>query len=527
MQRDRFAQLLAIVLPLSSMWWNLAHLNIGLVDFYGLSAFAQGFAANGAWPATPYFPAGYPLLLVPCGYTGSTLIGGYCLSAIGIMLALYSVWLLARHHGVDQLWAAMLIILCWAAPVCRVVSGSPSVDALYTGMSMWFLASAIVAWQCNRTGLLAGQGSLPKWARVGLIVPACVLPLLRYHAVVLLLPVSLVLLAHQKIRRVGLLAITAVTAGVVFNYATYFAAYNEPLATASLLQVWTGLELHYHRLYASADFLWANYTQFCDVARNQSLLHTYSSKDIASVVLMNWIMYLRQPAVFLLVAFTAGIAVWRRPVPTWLMLGFVWTLAYTLLLSSTYYTARAALLPVFVATALTYSALHTGITARWKYAALVLVSGLFLIGYQLGGRYAGQYQEDCRRWSADSRQFEILLQERKLERQQVYSADWRILPLRDNAWTAPYSTGASSWIDDPLIRPKQRDAIQRIDVMQLCSGATDKQLALTYDGVDGGGLYDCLTQSPFWRAQSRLTQHSLLVFGRATSFGDGADQAAP
>jgi hypothetical protein len=114
-----------IGLPLADLAWNLSHLNIGLADFYGLAAFAHGLVAHGMWPATPYFPPGYPLLLVPFGLVGSVLVGGYVLSAIGLCLALWALYRLGREWGLARGTALLICMFAWLDPVYRPPAGSP------------------------------------------------------------------------------------------------------------------------------------------------------------------------------------------------------------------------------------------------------------------------------------------------------------------------------------------------------------------------------------------------------------------
>ncbi|MDQ3023667.1 MAG: hypothetical protein M3R04_04660, partial [bacterium] len=143
----RWTRVLLVVLPFVDLAWNHTHLNIGLADFYGLTLPAYGLVQNSAWPATPYFPAGYPLLLIPFGLLGSTLVGGYLLSAIGGTLALAAVRRLAFEFGLSEGVATLCAVLAWIAPSFRIVAGSPSVDALFTGIALWFIWAAIRMWR--------------------------------------------------------------------------------------------------------------------------------------------------------------------------------------------------------------------------------------------------------------------------------------------------------------------------------------------------------------------------------------------
>jgi hypothetical protein len=462
MRRDWPGLLLIVLLPLADLCWNLTHLNIGLVDFYGLSAFAQGCAIHGAWPATPYFPAGYPLLLIPFGYLGSTLVGGYILSALGIMLALYASWMLLWSMGADRPAGAAAVLLCWLAPVCRVVAGSPSVDALYTGLGMWFVASAIIVWRIAPQPRPAGQGGLPRWALLGLLLPALMLPLLRYHALILLVPVLIVLaLGRRNLRPVCLSLITAGLA-VAFNYGAYYVSYHKAVPSVAAIQVLTGLELKYHLLYpAGSDALWADYTAFCQRARHTSVFSVFTPYELVNNWQQNWGKFLRQPSVFVLCLLLAGMCISRRQLPRGALLGLMWVAAYTLVLAVTYYTARAALLPVLLATALCIATAQNT-TAPGKQWLTGLTAVLLLAGFGFASRFSISDFHERRLWADNSRVLARELEIRQVSHTDVAASDWRLLPLHNNSWTSPYAEFSSSWIDDPEIPPIQRTAIRTI-----------------------------------------------------------------
>lgn len=345
-----------IVLPLLDLIWNLTHLNIGLVDFYGLAAFAQGCAVNGAWPATPYFPAGYSLLLIPGGLMGSVLIWGYCLSCLGHSIALWSIDRLIRLFGGSQGLALAAIIVAWLAPVYRIVAGSPSVDALCTGLGLWFMVAALAIWRGSQpatdlapatvglaqTGARLGSAvaELPRWAGMGLAVPAILLPVLRYHALVLLLPVLLVLFFwRRRSWQVVLTAAVAVVLAVGFNQVTYLSEYHQPQASATELQIRTGLEITQGgTYYESTEALFADYPAFCEHARSNSLLADYPVTSLLRHVGANWVSYLKRTPIVLAVLGVLLLLAIRRPGLAGLPLAAGWIACYTLTLSAAYYT---------------------------------------------------------------------------------------------------------------------------------------------------------------------------------------------
>jgi hypothetical protein len=462
MHRDWPGLQLIILLPLADLWWNLAHLNIGLVDFYGLSAFAQAFAVSGAWPATPYFPAGYPLLLIPFGYLGSTLIGGYILTALGMMLALYASWMLARQMGAGRLAGVAAVLLCWLAPVCRVVSGSPSVDALYTGLGLWFLASAIVAWRSSGKDNMAGQGGGPRWVLWGMLLPALLLPLLRYHAIVLLVPVLLVLMLRRRNFKTAGLSLIMAGLAVAFNYGSYYVSYHKAVPSAAAIQILTGLEIRYHLLYPDgSDYIWADYVAFCQRARQTPITSIYTSEEVANSWLENWGKFMRQPSIVVLCLLLAGAIITRKQLPRGSILGLAWVAAYTLVLAVTYYTARAALLPVLLAVTLCIAIAQNFATPsrRWLIASTAI---LLLAGFCCVSSFAANDYKERMLWAKNSRLLARVVDKRQGLLSDVFASDWRFLPLHHNRWTAPYVTYSNSWIDDPEIEASQRNAIHNM-----------------------------------------------------------------
>lgn len=489
MHRDWLALVLVILLPAADLWWNLAHLNIGLVDFYGLSAFARSLAQHGAWPATPYFPAGYPLLLIPFGFLGSTLVGGYILSALGLMLALYAAWLLAREFGADRDAAVLAVILCWAAPVCRVTAGSPSVDTLYTGLGLWFCAGAVAAWRYAG----ATSAAFPRWATCGLIVPALLLPLLRYHAAVLLLPVLLVLVLWGRRPRTALLALAGAAAVISFNYASYNYFYSEPLASTAKIQIATGLEQRYHKIYSDAGAVWENYPQFARRIEYTPLLELYRPAELAGHWARSWAMFLRQPAVLLFALLAAALAL-RRRLARGAFVGLLWLLAYTAVLATAYYTARSAALPVMFAAVLCIgisSRLAEGQARRWLPAA---AGGLLCIGYIAASSFALQDCRDRAAWARRSQWLNRYTLQHGLAQGELAVSDWRLLPLRNNPWTAPYVTTTHSWMSDPRIQPEQTTGIELASPADLMSRANTCRGAAVVDAGQGSQLLIMLQQ---------------------------------
>ena len=436
------------LLPVGDLIWNLVYLNIGLVDFYGLAAFARNFALHQVWPATPYFPAGYPILLAAGGKLGSVLFTGYFLSAIGCAVALWMVFRLLRHWGAGYGWALTAAILAWVSPTCRIAAGSPSVDSLFTGLALWFLGSALVVWDQPRVGV----NDLPRWARLGLAIPALVLPLLRYHGLLVILPILVVLLvARRRHWQLTAVAVLAVALAASFNTLTYQRAFQEPLLSAAVLQVRTGIEINQPTHYASADALFADYRAFADHGRTTPLLDDYSLDAIARHVGTNLMKFLRRPPVALALVLALFFIVTRRRTPG-LVIGTAWLCCYSLALSSAYYTPRGALLVTMLAIALVCTAIHHLLDDnRMKYLQGG-VAVLLLIGYGMSVSYAKLVIDDRVGHSMDSIELSNWTHEIGMEDVSTIAVtDMALLPRHGNPWCRSYAFLSQSWLSDPAI----------------------------------------------------------------------------
>jgi hypothetical protein len=476
---------LCVLLPLLDLLWNLTHLNVGLPDFYGLALPARALALHGAWPQTPYFPALYPVLLVPFGLAGSVLAGGYVLSCCGLMLALFAVrrlfLVLAARSSNPALLASLVVLLAWLMPIWRVVAGSPSVDALYTGLGLWYLTAAVAAWRLTASRQAvqpagaggpapsgpasnsqsaqpgpAASGSRPWPHAMPLVVilwaTALVLPLLRYHAVILVVPIAAVLLTRIRGRWTALSILKAGLLAVVFNYLGYIIANGEPLPGVAALQVRCGIEFEQHIHYPTAQALWDDYANFAEHGRSTSLLADYSAGQLAAHIVRNLGMFLRQPAIVLALLGLVGVLLLRRRNPSLAMpagtalLG-LWILLYCLSLSPAYYTARAALLPALAGLALSTSLMQY-LSRPWQSVGL----GLLVIGYGLGSSFALQ---DLAARSAAAR----------LGSDALKASDNPLIhDSVGNPWCLPFNAGPpGSWLDDPAIPPDLREGWQVYD----------------------------------------------------------------
>lgn len=495
-----------LLLPLADLVWNLTHFNCGLTDIYGLLGLAQGMATGGAWPATPYFPAGYPLLLIPGGWLGYGLAGGYVISALGMALALWGLYRLVREFGAPRWLGWLAVILAWLLPTYRIVAGSPSVDALYTGLALWFIAAALALWRLDpRADMPLKPRELPRWAGWGLVVPALALPLMRYHALVLVLPVLLVLgWARPRLRALLTPAWFALIGALLFNEASYYLHYGELTPSTLAIQVRTGLEYRYALHYATPEALYHNYLQFCAQARTGSLIADYGWSRLIEHTLGDWLMFLRRPPVALalsLVALTGLVSPRRLPRGAGLLA--LWILAYGLALSPAYYTARSAALPALVGLGLVLALAFTlaerllaGYSARLALAVVVL---LLLAGSLVASRYAQLIWHERMHYAALSRQIDGELARLDAGRHEVITNDVRVLPLSYNPWGLPFAHTGMFWTDDPMVSMSQAPGLVHFSEAQVAAGPDgydclvlirDQPSAARWEVIDASGQWE-------------------------------------
>ena len=444
----------ALGLPYIDYLWNILHLNVGLQDFFALAAFARGMVENGAWPATPYFPAGYPLLLVPGGLTGNILVWGYFLSAVGAALGLWALLHLLHELGVKG-WAIPLALLAaWLMPVWRIPAGSPSVDMLYTGLGMWFLAASVYFWR-NKFA-----GDIPRWAMWGLLFAPALLTFLRYHALLLIIPVLLILLiANRSKPRLLHQAVILVAIVTSINHLVPFVLNGEEQPSATPLQIRSGLEFELQRDYPTPESIFQDYANFATETRAMSLIEHYGLGTIAKHTVKGWLKFLRRPAVaFALVLFIAAL-VMRRRIPLGIGVLALWIPLYCLVLSVAYYTPRAATLPALAALCILFSLVQTVSTRKnlWLAGTAVLLAG----GYWVSSSYCQLIFNERMKFHELSREVdEVLNGAYQLAHSGSPSSlaltnDDRIVMLSNNPWCAPYASTSGSWVLDASINPRQ------------------------------------------------------------------------
>ena len=403
---------------------------------------------------------------------------------------------MSRLWALDPAAEFAVIGLCWVAPVWRVTAGSPSVDALYTGLGAWFIVSALAVLNKGE-----GEGSGGFWSTAGFLGAPAACILLRYHALVLAAPVLavLLLLARGRARRLSAAALSLLLAAYCFNYLSYYAAFREPQRPAALVQVATGLELEDHARYATADGLWNDYAAFAGRVRSSSLLQAATAPRFLAHTARTWVMFLRQPALMLALALAALALALRRGTPTGMPLLVLWIACYTLALSPAYYTARAAVLPAALAVCATF-ALGRSLLQRqslWP-PALAALTGLLCIGYTAAGQFARQDLGERRALANASLWADTLVAGAGLSRERVASTDWRVLPLTRDPWAEPYLTLSGSWLDDPAVKPAQRAGVERVPQTGLAA------TKLAFDGLvlredEGAPWTEAIRHSSVWR----------------------------
>jgi hypothetical protein len=458
----RWTWVVLVALPLLDLAWNLTHLNIGLADFYGLTLPAYGFLTSGAWPATPYFPAGYPLLLIPFGLAGSTLVGGYILSAIGGVLALFALRRTALEFELREWLALLCAALGWLIPSYRIVAGSPSVDSLFTGIALWFIWAAVRMWR---------ERSADHRTFAIMMFACAALPLLRYHATVLLVPVLIVILVSRRATRAAVMCVLVVLLIVGANYLSWYQAYAGWMPGVVGIQIRNGIEADYRINYATPEQIYADYPAFVERARSVPLFDDYSAAVVLKHTAKSYYYFVRRPTVaFTLLLLGAALALGRRLQPGVVVLS-LWALGYTLALSPAYYTPRGALLPelaVLPLIPLIGLLLSGARLARWVVSGVVV---LLLAAEWRAGRFARAMLAETVHFAQVSRQFSAYLHANGIDPVEVVVSDSRVIWLpagvRPNPWSLPFPRTEQYWTEDPAVDRRQVAGAPIISVDEL------------------------------------------------------------
>jgi len=511
-----------VVLPLLDLAWNLTHLNIGLADFYGLTLPALGLVHNGAWPATPYFPAGYPLLLIPFGLAGSTLVGGYILSALGGGIALTGLRQLALEFELSEGLVFWCILLAWLAPSYRVVAISPSVDALFTGLALWFIWAAIRLWRSEPPDRVVS---------VALITNSIALPLLRYHAVILILPVLLILLLGGRARPLVLRALAVLALTVAFNYASWGLAYHGLMPSVASIQIRNGIEADYRVHYPIPEKIYADYPAYTTAARARSIFQDYPLATVLRHSARSYYYFLRRPSTALAVVLILACLVFGRSLPGGTLILVLWALGYALALSPAYYTPRGSLLIELSLLPLAPLLLHLLLGSRSSLVCTFILTVLLLLFQWRAGRFARAMYYETLHFARISRQFHRKLEQLGPEPDWIVVSDSRVIWLprgKDpNPWCLPYPRTEQFWLEDPVISPRQVPEAPIVPVDKLVANATGASLILMSSSPPRDVDLRRVLSSGVWTVLGRLGDQFLLIPRPNKAYADSKTDRIP
>jgi len=436
---------------------------------------------QGILPVTPYFPPGYPLILWALVKLGlSALTAGILLSAAGIALCAGAVACMARLHDVPPAVAFALGLLGATLPDVFEIGFNPHLDALFTGVAVAFIALAF--------RLMARDSS--AWFSAGAGVLAALLLLLRYHAVFIVLPVTLVLLFNRlpSCRRAA--ATVFILGGLAAGWSFWsLNVTTGSFETAALKQVTTGAAYRTHGA-GYADEIFDDYPHWLANAP------AATSADVMEGVRTNWPQFLKRKAVILgiLCWLAVLIAFARLPAGSPLMLLFIF--GYTLVLSPTYFTPRASALPELVAILLIAASLgvlfasQTGEqkTERDLPNPLILAPVLFLlllcgIGYNCWreAKVIQSWRSDHARITAMSAEVRELAGGDRLQVLGAIDATW----TDDGEWCLPGAVYSRLWLDDPQVAPLVKQLVPRYGDDEIVRGEAPVAAILLWEEHHG------------------------------------------
>ncbi|MBN2083564.1 hypothetical protein JW859_15320 [bacterium] len=458
---------------------------------------AARYLADGGVPVTPYFPAGYPVLLGLLTLTGLTALkSGVLLSAAGTCLSISAVVWTALRLKLPVYLSLALGLLALTLPDVFEIAFNPHLDALYTGLGLWILALALA--------VLAGDDrpALDWW----LVALSLLLISLRYHAVIIVLPVALVLVFRMtKAHRAGatLLIITQIAVGFCFAWLNFTTgSFN----TAAADQVRTGHV--YLANYDAVDLIFTDYAEFLETAP------PVSSRMVAENVARVWPQYLLRRALWLGLAFwLVAILVGRYPPRShWLVL---FMLGYTLAVAPTYFTPRASALPELAALLLLAQSLAALLAPRRDMPARSLRTAgvLFTLMLVCGSGY-NLWREVpvVRHWwrlNADV----VAANEEALataggERLHLFGPmDYTAWPV-SGRYNLPGAAYSRFWLDDPRVAHLVDPYIPRVAADDLVPGNAPVSVILLWERHGGRPahpaeleLIERLEHSWVWREQ--------------------------
>jgi hypothetical protein len=478
----RTALLTGLIAGLGLAWLNFGHMASN-ADFVYMCAAAE-LLKRGILLATPYFPPGYPLLLWGIGHSGMTPLNiATLLSAFGAALSAGAVAYVGRLWRLPPVAALGLGLLGLSLPDVFQIACNPHLDALYTGIGAVLLAVAMRSF--------AGRAHFG----LALVAMLCTLVLIsfRYHAVLLVVPLAVVLICYKHTRLVGICTMFAAVGAIGYVYwALYVCTHS--FSTAGMTQIATGAT---YRALGDAGAL----KIFNDYGSWLKSHPPVTFQMVLDGIRANWVFFLTRKAILL------GAAVWllavlvcRRSAA-----GSLWLVpfiaGYTLAVSPTYFTPRASALTELCGLMLCAAGLGMLLFENWgatrakrghgasrgwldpAVTGMVLCALLLAgIGYNAWRLYplAQQWRRDYSiALAANQRALTAAGGKRLLLFGSMDRCGW---PVTDNNLPGPvYSRW---WMDDPAISPALNKLIPKYTPAAVAGGQTPVRAVLTWNEVD-------------------------------------------
>jgi len=463
-------------------WLSFSHA-LSNADFIYMCCGAA-LADKGRLLVSPYFPPLYPLLVWAVVQAGVTALNaGVLLSALGTALSAGGVSYMARLWRLPAAPALGLGLLAASLPDVFEIAFNPHLDALYTGLAVVFIAAALRA-------LIAKPNT---GVGIAAVLSTAMLLTLRWHAVILVLPVMLVLLCMKRARRVGLAMLIAAAVALGWSYWTLYVTCGS-VHLAGWVQVLVGTEYRQLGPQQAVYNIYHDYPQFLSQgpARVDWLLAWENIKA-------NYVEFLTRKSILIGAGvWLLALIFWQRCAAHsfWLVLLIA---GYTLPISAAYFTPRASALPELCGLLLLAAGLSVllpwgehqragsqrgsggagrgggrrrGAAQAWMDPALagVLLFILCLAGLGYDGwrewQVPGQWRAERKAvWQADAQALELT----GGRREQVYGAmdrcGWTV-----GKWSLPAATYSRLWLDDPTIAPLFATLIPRYGTREVLDG---------------------------------------------------------
>jgi hypothetical protein len=478
----RTALITGLIAGLGLAWLNFGHLQSN-ADFVYMCAAAE-LLKHGVLLATPYFPPGYPLLLWGIGYSGLTpLEGATLLSALGAALSAGALAYVGRLWRLPPVAALGLGLLGVSLPDVFQTACNPHLDALYTGIGAVLLAVALRGF----------AGRVHFGLALTAMLCAMVLISFRYHAVLLVVPLAVVLICYKQTRLVGICTMIAAVAALGYVYWALYVC-SSSFGTAATTQIATGAA--YRALGAAAP-----QAVFNDYALWLKSHPPVTYQTILDGIKANWVLFLTRKAILL------GGAIWLLAVLAFRRssAGSLWLVpfiaGYTLAISPTYFMPRASALPELCGLMLCAAGLGTLFNAqegatrarRGRKAARAwldpAVTGMVLFLLLLAGigyngwrqyKFVLEWRAGCQTaLAANKHALAAVGGKRLLLFGALDHCGW---PVTTNS--LPGATYSRLWMDDPVLSPALETLIPRYSPEAVASGKTPVRAVLLWPAVD-------------------------------------------